>query len=88
MNLAYLGEITTPSRCGKLDQACAFGKKPILMTFDDDKTEIMNIKVQKELYFVFADFNSHKDTIKILGDLYRAYPFPSSDMDKMVMLKG
>ena len=84
MNLAYLGEITTPSRCGKLDQACAFGKKPILMIFDGDKTEIQNIKVQKDLYFVFADLNSHKNTIKILGDLNRSYPFPSSDMDKMV----
>ena len=82
MNLAYLGEITTPSRCGKLDQACAFGKKPILMVFDGDKTEIHNIKVQKELYFVFADLNSHKDTIRILGDLNRSYPFGTSDMDK------
>ncbi|MEM9977481.1 MAG: GHMP kinase, partial [Cyanobacteria bacterium P01_D01_bin.2] len=25
MELAYLGERTTPSQCGRLDQACAFG---------------------------------------------------------------
>lgn len=84
MNLAYLGEITTPSRCGKLDQACAFGKKPILMTFDGDKTEIQNIKVQKKLYFVFADLNSKKNTIKILGDLNRSYPFALNEIDESV----
>ena len=84
MNLAYYGEITTPSRCGKLDQACAFGKRPILMCFDGDKVDIKNIKVSKPLYFVFADLNSHKDTIKILGDLNRSYPFIDTDFDKSV----
>ena len=34
MNIAYLGELRTSSRCGRLDQACAFGVKPNLMTFD------------------------------------------------------
>ena len=31
---AYQGEITTPSRCGRMDQGCAYGNKPILMIFD------------------------------------------------------
>lgn len=84
MNLAYYGEITTPSRCGKLDQACAFGKRPILMCFDGDKVDIKNIKISKPLHFVFADLNSHKDTIKILGDLNRSYPFADTDLDKSV----
>ena len=84
MNLAYLGEITTPSRCGRLDQACAFGKKPILMTFDGDRIEVKNIKVKKPLYFVFADLMAKKNTIKILGDLNRSYPFPETELDKEV----
>lgn len=84
MNLAYLGEITTPSRCGRLDQACAFGKKPILMIFDGNRIEIQNIKVHEDLYFVFANLNAKKNTIKILGDLNRSYPFPESDIDKSV----
>ena len=84
MNLAYLGEITTPSRCGKLDQACAYGKKPILMVFDGDKIEVKNIKVKNDLHFVFADLMSKKDTIKILGDLNKSYPFPESDLDLLV----
>ena len=84
MNLAYLGEITTPSRCGKLDQACAFGKRPILMTFDGDKIDVRNIKIAKPLYFVFADLNSKKDTIKILRDLNRAFPFAETSEEKLV----
>lgn len=32
MEYAYQGEIVTPSRCGRMDQACAFGNRPVLMT--------------------------------------------------------
>ena len=84
MNLAYLGEITTPSRCGKLDQACAFGKKPILMEFDGDRITVKDIKVQKDLHFVFADLMSKKNTIKILSDLNKAFPFADTDIEKDV----
>lgn len=84
MNLAYLGEITTPSRCGKLDQACAYGKKPILMIFDGDRIEVKNIKVKSDLNFVFADLMSKKNTIKILSDLNKAFPFPESEKDSSV----
>lgn len=36
MELAYLGETTTPSKCGRMDQCVAFGNKPVLMIFDGD----------------------------------------------------
>ena len=75
MELAYLGEITTPSRCGRLDQACAFGKRPVLMTFDGDSIDVKNIKVKEPLYFVFADLMAGKNTVKILGDLNKSFPF-------------
>ncbi|MCR4581059.1 MAG: GHMP kinase [Bacilli bacterium] len=84
MDLAYQGEITTPSRCGRLDQACAYGKKPVLMTFDGDKIETKELKVQKPLYFVFADLMSKKDTVKILGDLNRSYPFAENEQDRIL----
>lgn len=29
MDLAYHGEVTTPSQCGRMDQCCAFGLKPV-----------------------------------------------------------
>ncbi|MBR2553807.1 MAG: hypothetical protein IKE94_02990 [Aeriscardovia sp.] len=84
MNLAYEGEITTPSRCGKLDQACAYGKKPVLMTFDGDRISVKNIEVGADLYFVFADLKAGKDTIKILADLNRCYPFAQNETEQKV----
>ena len=82
--MAYQGEILTPSRCGRLDQACAYGRKPILMEFDGDKIDVKELKIGADFYFVFADMKAKKNTIKILGDLNKAYPFPSSDIDKNV----
>ena len=37
MELAYQGEVTTPSQCGRMDQCCAFGKVPVFMVFDGDE---------------------------------------------------
>ena len=82
MNIAYLGELRTSSRCGRLDQACAFGVKPNLMTFDGDEVEVRSLNVKKHLYWVFADLCAEKDTIKILSDLNKAYPFPNSDAER------
>ena len=82
MNIAYLGELRTSSRCGRLDQACAFGVKPNLMTFDGDEIEVRSLNVKKHLYWVFADLCAEKDTIKILSDLNKAYPFPSNEKEQ------
>ena len=82
MNIAYLGELRTSSRCGRLDQACAFGVKPNLMTFDGDEIEVKALNVKKPLYWVFADLCAEKDTIKILSDLNKAYPFASNDAEQ------
>lgn len=84
MNMAYLGEIETPSRCGRLDQACAFGKKPVLMTFDGDRLNVSNIKVGSDLHFVFADLMAQKDTIKILADLNKSFPFATNEVEENV----
>ena len=82
MNIAYLGELRTSSRCGRLDQACAFGVKPNLMTFDGDEIEVRSLNVRKHLFWVFADLCAEKDTIKILSDLNKAYPFPTTDAER------
>ena len=83
MNIAYVGELRTSSRCGRLDQACAFGVKPNLMTFDGDEVEVQSLNVKKPLYWVFADLCGEKDTVKILRDLNKAYPFASSEQEKL-----
>ena len=84
MNLAYLGEINTPSQCGRLDQACAFGKKPVLLTFDGDKLGVNSIQVGNDLYFVFADLMAQKNTVKILADLNKCFPFAENEIEKNV----
>jgi len=82
MNIAYLGELRTSSRCGRLDQACAFGVKPNLMTFDGDEIEVKALNVKKPLYWVFADLCASKDTIRILSDLNKSYPFASNEAEE------
>ncbi|MCR5678695.1 MAG: hypothetical protein K6G08_00590 [Prevotella sp.] len=82
MNIAYVGELRTSSRCGRLDQACAFGVKPNLMTFDGDEVEVRPLNIKKPLHWVFADLCGEKNTIKILADLNKAYPFPSNEKER------
>lgn len=82
MNIAYWGEQRTPSRCGRLDQACAFGINPVAMTFDGNELDVDRITVKKPLHYVFADLMAGKDTVKILADLNSAYPFARNDMEK------
>ena len=82
MNIAYVGELRTSSRCGRLDQACAFGVKPNLMTFDGDEVEVQSLNVKKPLYWVFADLGGEKDTVRILRDLNMAYPFPANEQER------
>lgn len=82
MNIAYLGEMRTPSRCGRLDQACAFGVRPVLMNFDGSELDVDRITLKKPLYYVFADLMAGKNTVKILSDLNKAYPFPHDEKEE------
>ena len=82
MNIAYLGELRTSSRCGRLDQACAFGVKPNLMTFDGDEVEVKTLKLGSPFYWVFADLCAEKNTIKILRDLNKGFPFASNEVEE------
>src|SRR5512136_1914860 len=81
MELAYLGEITTPSRCGRMDQGCAFGNRPVLMTFDGDRLETAELQVVQPLYFVIVDLQARKDTMEILNRLNRCYPFAENEVE-------
>jgi UTP-glucose-1-phosphate uridylyltransferase/mevalonate kinase len=84
MELAYQGEITTPSRCGRMDQGCAFGNRPILMAYDSDRLDVTELRVREDLYLVLVDLGGRKDTLEILARLNRAYPFAENDMEKGV----
>jgi UTP-glucose-1-phosphate uridylyltransferase/mevalonate kinase len=84
MELAYLGEITTPSRCGRMDQGCAFGNRPVLMVFDGDHLETRELQVQEELNLVIVDLKAYKDTLEILNRLNRCYPFAENENERNV----
>jgi len=85
MEFAYMGEITTPSRCGRMDQGCAYGDRPILMTFDGDRIDVRELKLSKNLYFIIVDLCASKDTKEILAKLNHCYPFAENDMQKAVV---
>jgi mevalonate kinase len=80
MEAAYRGEIMTPSRCGRLDQACAYGTKPVLMHFATENIDVERMAVGKDIYWVFADLNGRKDTKRILSALNACYPFAQNEI--------
>jgi len=81
MEIAYQGEITTPSRCGRMDQGCAFGNRPVLMTFDGDRLDTEELLVNQDMHFVIVDLQAHKDTMEILNRLNRCYPFAENEVE-------
>ena len=84
MELAYMGEITTPSRCGRMDQGCAFGNRPVLMTFDGDRLDTTELVVKSDLHFVIVDLQAQKNTMEILNRLNRCYPFAENEVERGV----
>jgi UTP-glucose-1-phosphate uridylyltransferase/mevalonate kinase len=84
MELAYQGEITTPSRCGRMDQGCAFGNRPVLMAFDGDHLDVTELQTPKDMYFVIVDLQAQKDTMEILARLNRSYPFAENAIEQSV----
>jgi len=84
MELAYLGETTTPSRCGRMDQACAYGNRPIMMVFDGESTEVIELKVPQDLFLVIVDLGASKNTKEILQQLNQCYPVASNEIQQNV----
>jgi UTP-glucose-1-phosphate uridylyltransferase/mevalonate kinase len=84
MELAYQGEITTPSRCGRMDQGCAYGNRPILMTFDGDHLDVAELQIPVDMYFVIVDLNAQKDTMEILSRLNRCFPYAEGETERGV----
>ena len=82
MEVAYVGEKLTGSQCGRMDQACIYGKTPVLLTCRKAfETRIEPIFPTDEICMFFVDLAGKKDTVKILGDLQTAY-LKTSDLRK------
>ncbi len=84
MELAYQGETTTPSRCGRLDQGCAYGRRPVAMGFDGDALTVEPLRVGASLHLVLVDLRASKDTRRILEDLNACYPSADSPVAQNV----
>lgn len=84
MEMAYLGETATPSRCGRMDQGCAYGNRPILMIFDGPQMDVVELKAAKDLFFVIVDLAKSKNTQEILASLNQAYPFATDAVQQNV----
>lgn len=82
MRLAYEAEQSTGSKCGKLDQVCAYGPGMRAICFDGDSIFVKTLTLEKELSLILVDFNSTKDTKKILFDLNAAYPYPKNKKEE------
>ncbi|AFZ37152.1 GHMP kinase [Stanieria cyanosphaera PCC 7437] len=84
MELAYRGERSTPSQCGRMDQACAYGHQPILMTFDGSLVTVKSISVGCDLYLVIVDLAGSKNTQLILQQLNQCYPIARNTIQENV----
>jgi mevalonate kinase len=73
MELAYRGEIATGSQCGRMDQACAFGKRPVLLHFDGENMDTELLQPRGRLYLLMVDLMREKDTRRILADLHAGF---------------
>jgi galactokinase len=73
MEVAYRGELLTGSKCGRMDQACASGGGPVLLTFDGDNLSVESLLSELPLYLLIADLGARKDTRRILSDLNTSF---------------
>lgn len=74
MDLAYRGELLTGSVCGRMDQACAFGKeRPLLLTFDGDGVDYRVLRPGADFHIAVVDLMGTKDTRRILRDLSNSF---------------
>lgn len=85
MELAYQGEILTPSQCGRMDQACAYGPCPVVLHYDGEAVEVEELLVGAPLHLVVADLHAAKDTVIILEKLRECFPHPRNATEEGVV---
>ncbi|MBZ0251814.1 MAG: GHMP kinase, partial [Candidatus Methylomirabilis sp.] len=73
MDVAYLGERRTGSECGRMDQACAFGRVAVDLAFEGEAVHVEPLRAGAPLRLVIVDLKRAKDTGRILRDLNRCF---------------
>ena len=85
MEMAFQGEMLTSSRCGRMDQCMVMGKESTaLMTFDNNSLDLQVLSCVSPLYFVVADLNAGKDTVYILNELNKCFPYASNSTQQLM----
>ncbi len=85
MNLAYKSERFIGSMCGKMDQIVATNQNVALMNFESGNVNYQDLLIGNDMYFVYADLMSKKDTKLILSMINNAFPFPSNKCEEDVL---
>jgi len=67
-----------------MDQGCAFGDRPVLMTFDGDRLDTQELQVRDDLHLVIVDLMAEKDTMEILNRMNRCYPIAENELERGV----
>ena len=84
MDLAYRGERLTGNQCGRMDQACIYGRTPVLLTFRGrNDLRIEPLPAGDTIHMFFVDLAGQKDTVRILSDLRAAYAGSESLADAL-----
>lgn len=78
MDLAYHGELAAGSQCGRMDQACAYGNRLLLLRFESDRMSVEPLRPRRELHLLIVDLLHDKDTRRILADLHHHFVSPES----------
>ena len=86
MAYAYAGERETPSLCGRMDQALAFGPVPVSVSFDGDRLDVEQLSVGAPMFFLLVDLGGRKDTVLILAALNGAYPVAADARQEALQL--
>ena len=74
MELAYAGERRSGSECGRMDQICAFGQRPMFVRFDGPHLEPEPLEPGASFFLLIVDLCQAKDTRRILKDLNACFP--------------
>jgi len=74
MDLAWAGERRAGSACGRMDLACAYGRRTTLLGFDGARFTVAPVAVGGPLHLLVVDLCAGKDTRRILADLNACFP--------------
>ena len=84
MECAFAGERLTPSKCGRMDQACANGSRPVIMTYDSDFLDVAPVAVSQPLHLLLVDLKAKKSTVRILDALQGCFPKATTENHRRV----